>query len=193
VTALDVLTAGEALVLLAAESPGALEHVDRFRRFSAGAELNVAIWTAVDHAREAAPGDRARILLELVDQVRDGLDRRVSGDEQWLILALEAGKRGGLFQGDRGVVDDRSAHETKTRDHQRRVPILGVDELGQADGAAGARHILDLHTGGDFFLHQHILHRAGELIVSATGTSRSDDLEALELLRPCRQRRQKAG
>ncbi|HEY8976232.1 MAG TPA: sugar kinase [Burkholderiaceae bacterium] len=40
---LDVLTAGEALVLLAAESPGALEHVERFRRFSAGAELNVAI------------------------------------------------------------------------------------------------------------------------------------------------------
>jgi len=40
---LDVLTAGEALVLLAAESSGALEQVDRYRRFSAGAELNVAI------------------------------------------------------------------------------------------------------------------------------------------------------
>lgn len=40
---LDVLTAGEALVLFAAERPGALEHVDRFCRFSAGAELNVAI------------------------------------------------------------------------------------------------------------------------------------------------------
>ena len=39
----DVLTAGEALVLLAAEAPGALEEVERFRRFSAGAELNVAI------------------------------------------------------------------------------------------------------------------------------------------------------
>ena len=43
---LDVLTAGEALVLLAAEMPGALEDVDRFRRFSAGAELNVAIGLA---------------------------------------------------------------------------------------------------------------------------------------------------
>ncbi len=43
---LDVLTAGEALVLLAAETPGALEEVDRFRRFSAGAELNVAIGLA---------------------------------------------------------------------------------------------------------------------------------------------------
>jgi 2-dehydro-3-deoxygluconokinase len=43
---LDVLTAGEALVLLAAETPGALEEVDRFRRFSAGAELNVAVGLA---------------------------------------------------------------------------------------------------------------------------------------------------
>ena len=43
---LDVLTAGEALVLLAAEMPGTLEEVDRFRRFSAGAELNVAIGLA---------------------------------------------------------------------------------------------------------------------------------------------------
>ena len=43
---LDVLTAGEALVLLAAESPGALEAIDRFRRFSAGAELNVAVGLA---------------------------------------------------------------------------------------------------------------------------------------------------
>jgi 2-dehydro-3-deoxygluconokinase len=46
VSGLDVLTAGEALVLLAAEVPGALEDVERFRRFCAGAELNVAIGLA---------------------------------------------------------------------------------------------------------------------------------------------------
>lgn len=45
-TALDVVTAGEALVVLAAESAGALEDVERFRRFAAGAELNVAIGLA---------------------------------------------------------------------------------------------------------------------------------------------------
>ncbi|GAA0749113.1 sugar kinase [Ideonella azotifigens] len=44
--ALDVLTAGEALVLLAAEETGGLHAVERFRRFSAGAELNVAIGLA---------------------------------------------------------------------------------------------------------------------------------------------------
>jgi 2-dehydro-3-deoxygluconokinase len=38
----DVLTAGEALVLLAAREPGALEDVAEFVRYSAGAELNVA-------------------------------------------------------------------------------------------------------------------------------------------------------
>jgi len=43
---LDVLTAGEALVLLAAEEAGELHAVERFRRFSAGAELNVAIGLA---------------------------------------------------------------------------------------------------------------------------------------------------
>jgi len=43
---LDVLTAGEALVLLAAERAGPLEEADRFRRFSAGAELNVAVGLA---------------------------------------------------------------------------------------------------------------------------------------------------
>jgi 2-dehydro-3-deoxygluconokinase len=46
VNGLDVLTAGEALVLLAAEARGALEEVESFRRFSAGAELNVAIGLA---------------------------------------------------------------------------------------------------------------------------------------------------
>lgn len=38
----DVLTAGEALVLLAAREPGALEDVAEFVRYGAGAELNVA-------------------------------------------------------------------------------------------------------------------------------------------------------
>ena len=42
----DVLTLGEAMVLFAAEDPGPLAQAGRFRRFSAGAELNVAIGLA---------------------------------------------------------------------------------------------------------------------------------------------------
>lgn len=42
----DVLTVGEAMVLLAAREAGALEDVAEFTRYSAGAELNVAIGLA---------------------------------------------------------------------------------------------------------------------------------------------------
>lgn len=42
----DVLTLGEAMVLFAAEDAGPLAHAGHFRRFSAGAELNVAIGLA---------------------------------------------------------------------------------------------------------------------------------------------------
>ena len=43
---LDVLTLGEAMVLFAAEDAGPLARAGRFRRYSAGAELNVAIGLA---------------------------------------------------------------------------------------------------------------------------------------------------
>jgi 2-dehydro-3-deoxygluconokinase len=43
---LDVLTLGEAMVLFAAEEAGPLAQAGRFRRYSAGAELNVAIGLA---------------------------------------------------------------------------------------------------------------------------------------------------
>ncbi|AVS91487.1 2-dehydro-3-deoxygluconokinase [Paracidovorax avenae] len=45
-TDFDVVTIGEAMVLFAAQEPGALDSVTRFQRFSAGAELNVAIGLA---------------------------------------------------------------------------------------------------------------------------------------------------
>ncbi len=43
---LDVITAGEAMVLFAAQQPGPLEQVSTFTRTTAGAELNVAIGLA---------------------------------------------------------------------------------------------------------------------------------------------------
>lgn len=43
---LDVLTLGEAMVLFAADAPGPLSKAEGFRRFCAGAELNVAIGLA---------------------------------------------------------------------------------------------------------------------------------------------------
>jgi len=78
VTPLDVLTAGEALVLLAAEMPGALEQVDRFRRFSAGAELNVAIGLSRLGLRVgyvSRVGDDAFGRFLLAEMEREGLTR----------------------------------------------------------------------------------------------------------------------
>jgi len=77
---LDVLTAGEALVVLAAEAPGALEHVERFRRFSAGAELNVAIGLArlglrVGYASRVGDDAFGRFLLAQME--REGLSHEL--------------------------------------------------------------------------------------------------------------------
>ncbi|MFL6696091.1 MAG: sugar kinase [Vitreoscilla sp.] len=77
-TPLDVLTAGEALVLLAAATTGALEDVERFRRFSAGAELNVAIGLArlglrVGYLSRVGDDAFGRFLLATLE--REGLAR----------------------------------------------------------------------------------------------------------------------
>jgi len=76
----DVLTAGEALVLLAAEAPGALEEVERFRRFSAGAELNVAIGLArlglrVGYLSRVGDDAFGRFLAGVLE--REGLSREL--------------------------------------------------------------------------------------------------------------------
>jgi len=78
----DVLTAGEALVVLAAETPGALEQVDRFRRFSAGAELNVAIGLArlglrVGYLSRVGDDTFGRFLLAQME--REGLSHDLVG------------------------------------------------------------------------------------------------------------------
>ena len=44
--ALDVITFGEAMMLLVADQPGPLEHVEAFHKRTAGAETNVAIGLA---------------------------------------------------------------------------------------------------------------------------------------------------
>src|SRR5438445_3383032 len=65
---LDVITFGEALLLLVADQPGPLEGVERFHRRSAGAETNVAIGLArlglkVGWASRLGADSMARYLL----------------------------------------------------------------------------------------------------------------------------------
>ena len=78
-TALDVVTAGEAMALFVARQAGALERVDQFSRTTAGAELNVAIGLArlglrVGYISRLGDDSLGRHLLAALD--REGIDRR---------------------------------------------------------------------------------------------------------------------
>lgn len=75
---LDVITAGEAMVLFAAQQPGSLETVARFARATAGAELNVAIGLArlslrVGYISRLGNDSFGRHIAEVLD--REGVDR----------------------------------------------------------------------------------------------------------------------
>lgn len=81
-TSLDVITAGEAMVLFAARQPGALEAVTDFHRSVAGAELNVAIGLArlglrVGYVSRVGADSFGRALQAVLDT--EGIDRRHVG------------------------------------------------------------------------------------------------------------------
>lgn len=76
---LDVVTAGEPMVLFAAQQPGALETVASFARAIAGAELNVAIGLArlgmkVGYISRVGRDSFGRTILAALDQ--EGIDRQ---------------------------------------------------------------------------------------------------------------------
>lgn len=76
---LDVITAGEAMVLFAAQQAGPLESVASFARTTAGAELNVAIGLArlglrVGYLSRLGDDSFGRHLAAAMD--REGIDRR---------------------------------------------------------------------------------------------------------------------
>jgi len=75
---LDVITAGEAMVLFAAQQTGRLDAVDGFARATAGAELNVAIGLArlglrVGYLSRLGNDSFGRYLAAMLD--REGIDR----------------------------------------------------------------------------------------------------------------------
>ena len=75
----EVLTLGEPLVLFAATEAGPLADANRFERFAAGAELNVAIGLArlgfgVGYLSRVGDDSFGRFLLGVLD--REGIDRR---------------------------------------------------------------------------------------------------------------------
>ena len=62
--ALDVITFGEAMMLLVADQPGPLEHVEAFHKRTAGAETNVAIGLARLQFKNQS--SKLKIVIEMV-------------------------------------------------------------------------------------------------------------------------------
>ena len=75
--ALDVITFGEAMMLLVADQPGPLEHAEAFHKRTAGAETNVAIGLArlglkVGWASRLGTDSMGRYLLAAM--AKEGID-----------------------------------------------------------------------------------------------------------------------
>ena len=83
------------------------------------------------------------------------------------------------------VGDDRADHD-HAGNHQRialAVPL--VDELRQADRAAGAADIGDLRAGDQLLAAQHLVHGARRLVPAAAGRRRHEELDLRRVLREC--------
>jgi 2-dehydro-3-deoxygluconokinase len=105
-----VLLLGEPLVLFAAMERGALDEVRRFERFSAGAELNVAIGLArlgfgVGYLSRVGDDSFGRFLLNVLDQ--EGIDR--SG------VAIDSNNPTGFMLKSRALTGDDPAIEYHRR------------------------------------------------------------------------------
>ncbi len=126
--------------------------------------------------RAAAPGNAARVFLQLVDEIADGLQRRGCRNDDRFIFAGQACDRGHFLQRHGRIVgEDRANHDVTADDEGMRVALLLAGELRKTDGAAGARYVLHLNALGNAFFLQHALQRARGLVPAATGIGRCDD------------------
>lgn len=134
------------------------------------------MWS-VPPAEPPPPRHRARIGLQLLDEAGHVLDVGRGVDDNRFIFTGQARDRRHLIERDRRAVGkDRANHDVTTDDKLRRVAAGLVDELRQADRAAGAGNVGHLHRVGDLLVLQRALHRAGGLVPAAAGCGRRHDL-----------------
>lgn len=136
---LDVVTLGEAMLMLVAEEPGPLEKVQRFSKRTAGAETNVAIGLArlglkVGWQSRLGADSMARYLLAAIGGEGVDCSRVVCDADQ---------RTGMLFK---GRVDDGSDPPIEYHRRGSAASHLRPDEIDEA-WIAGARH---LHVSGVF-------------------------------------------
>jgi len=135
----DVVTLGEAMLMLVAEEPGPLEGVRHFSKRTAGAETNVAIGLArlglkVGWQSRLGADSMARYLLAAIGGEGVGCSRVVCDPSQ---------RTGFLFK---GRVDDGSDPPIEYHRRGSAASQLGPEEIDEA-WIAGARH---LHVSGVF-------------------------------------------
>ena len=136
---LDVVTLGEAMLMLVAEEPGPLERVQRFSKRTAGAETNVTIGLArlglkVGWQSRLGADSMARYLLAAIGGEGVDCSRVVCDADQ---------RTGMLFK---GRVDDGSDPPIEYHRRGSAASHLRPDEIDEA-WIAGARH---LHVSGVF-------------------------------------------
>jgi 2-dehydro-3-deoxygluconokinase len=131
--ALDVLTAGEPMVLFAAQEPGPLDTVQRFARSTAGAELNVAIGLArlgLKSAYLTRLGDDSFGRFVAATMAREGIDMRH--------VSVDATRPTALMLKSRS--DDGS--DPQTEYHRRGSAASAIDASAlTADTLRGVRHL----------------------------------------------------
>lgn len=135
----DVVTLGEAMLMLVAEEPGPLEGVRHFSKRTAGAETNVAIGLArlglkVGWQSRLGADSMARYLLAAIGGEGVDCSRVVCDPSQ---------RTGFLFK---GRVDDGSDPPIEYHRRGSAASQLGPEEIDEA-WIAGARH---LHVSGVF-------------------------------------------
>ncbi|MBA3057275.1 MAG: sugar kinase [Gammaproteobacteria bacterium] len=137
--ALDVITFGEAMMLLVADQPGALEHVQAFHKRTAGAETNVAIGLArlglkVGWASRLGTDSMGRYLLAAM--TREGIDCSH-------VVCDAAQKTGFQFKGQVSDGSDPPVEYHRSGSAASHMGLADIDETW----LLGARH---LHATGVF-------------------------------------------
>ena len=136
---LDVITFGEAMMLLVADQPGPLEQVEGFHKRTAGAETNVAIGLSrlglkVGWASRLGTDSMGRYLLAAMEN--EGIDCSH-------VVCDAAQKTGFQFK---GQVTDGSDPPVEYHRKGSAASQMGVADIGEA-WLTGARH---LHATGVF-------------------------------------------
>ena len=97
------------------------------------------------------------------------------------VFAQQQGERMRVVERDRRLVRQDRADGRDADREQTGARLLRRDELGEADGAAGARNVDDLDALGEAALLKRLLHGPRRLIEAAARVGRRDDLEPIDL------------